>query len=204
MIFNAFKSYLEGINGRGLYDEGAFLELLNAPRRSFLAFCKERSLNPSSMGGTIFEWTLNHFLAASLALSLKDEIACVANRQQISYKWKSAGTTKLNLDIVIRNKKSKKLYYAFELKTNFEDGFRKYREEETVLYHHRRKVFPYFRYFYLSLTSPPPAIIAKYKRDLNTLEKRDELYVLNEKEKRYPGVSEFLQTVSSGIQKIDG
>lgn len=194
---------MEEVKHRGLHDEGTFLELLNAPRGSFLAFCKERNLNPSSMGGTIIEWTLYHFLDASLALSSKNEIACVANRHQISYKWKSAGTKKLNLDVAIKSKQSNKLFYAFELKTNFEDGFRKYRAEETALYHHRRKVFPYFRYFYLSLTSPPPTIIAKYKRDLNTLEKRGELYVLNKNEKRYPGVREFLHAVSSEIQRIN-
>ncbi len=64
----------------------------------------------------------------------KGTLACVVNRHQISYKWKGSGTKKLNLDVVTKGRQLTKLYYAFEIKTNFEDGSKKYQAEETRLY----------------------------------------------------------------------
>ncbi len=61
MVFEAFRDYLVDGEPHRLYDEEKFLEILNAPRKSFLAVCKEAHLNYSTMAGTILEWTLHHF-----------------------------------------------------------------------------------------------------------------------------------------------
>lgn len=137
-----------------------------------------------------------------MSVTEKDKTACVINRHPISFKWKKKGNKQVNLDIAIKNIKTKKLYYAVEVKTNFEDGFEKFRNEEKIIYHHRQKNFKHFRYYYLSLSLPPRSFHEKFKSDINTLIKREELYILSEDSKNFPGVGKFLESIVESVAKI--
>jgi hypothetical protein len=204
VINNAFKEYWDESIKKNRFDEKTFSKLFRTPRNSFKDLCREKGLNYASFAGTILEWTLYHFLNAGLSAYRKTRIAEVHNRYKIRYKWKK-GNKKVKLvtlDVVIKSKKSKKIYYAFEVKTNFEDGFEKYRTEERIIYHHRRKTFKDFRYYYLSLFVPPESMANKHKRDLNTLQRRKELYIINVDRNNYPGAEDFLESIKNAIQGL--
>ena len=205
IIERAFLNYwrVNLINKK--YDSNEFLDLLSTPRKAFIKFCKENKLNYSSVGGTILEWTIFHFLKAGLSVTGKDKIACVINRYKIPFKWEIEGHKhkQVYLDVVIKNIKTKKLYYAIEVKTNFEDGFKKFRDEEKLIYHHRQKNFKHFKYYYLSLNLPPKSLQENFKSDITTLIRRKELYILNKNNKNFPGVEEFLKSILESIVNIE-
>jgi hypothetical protein len=202
LIRNIFNSYWKLYKAGEKPNEENLLNLFYTPRQSFIKFCKSNNLNYSSVAGTIQEWTLFHFLNAGLSFYKKDSIAQVINRFQIPFKWKKKGNKKINLDVVINNNRTNIIYYAFEIKTNFEDGFYKYLSEENIIYHLRQRTYPYFKYYYISLTKPTKSIERKYKRKVNTLIKRKELYVLNKNRCIYPGIKEFIKSISKAIIKI--
>ena len=202
IVEKAFLNYWRDYLINGNYEVDKFLDLLYTPRDAFRGFCEENNLNYSSMAGIILEWTVFHFLKSGLSVTEKDKIARVINRHSISFKWKEKGHKQVNLDIVIKSIKTSKLYYAFEVKTNFEDGFKKFRGEEKVIYHQRQKNFRHFKYYYLSLNLPPKSIQKRFKRDINTLIRRKELYILNENNREFPGVKEFLEAIIESISNI--
>jgi len=192
IIEKAFLNYWRVYLINGNYEVNKFLDLLSAPADIFIEFCKENKLNYSSMAGIILEWTVFHFLKSGLSVTEKNKIACVINRYPIPFRWKEKGNRQVNLDIAIKSIKTTKLYYAFEVKKNFDDGFKKFRDEEKLIYHHRQKNFRHFKYYYLSLGLPPKSIQKRFKGDINTLIRRKELYILNENNGEFPGVEEFL------------
>jgi len=201
-IKNEFKKYWIKYLLKGKYDDKLFLKIFVAPRETFIMHCDENNLNYSSVAGTILEWTLFNFLQTGIEALGKDSIAETINRHQIPYIWKSHGNSKINIDLVIKNINTKKIYYAFEMKTNFEDGFEKYREEEKMVYHHRKKLFKCFKYFYISLSKPPANIFKKHKRDLRTLERRNELFIMNNDYNKKTGVKCFLKTIVEDLKLI--
>lgn len=157
-----------------------------------------------SVAGTILEWTFFQFIKTGLIKLNKDKIAVVENGFQIPFIWKEKGNKKLNIDIVIKSKKSTKLFYAFELKTNFEDGFSKYRKEERMLYHQRRKTFPYFKYYYISLNKITQKFLKIHQRDINTLIRRKELYIINhEKNNEETSITSFLKNIVNDLKNIE-
>jgi len=200
---NASSTYWKKFHDNKTHNENAFYELFCIPSETFKDFHAKRGLNPSSFSGIILEWALFYFLDEGLLEHSKTDVSCVANRHQIDFPWKKKGPKKVNLDLVIKNKKTKKIYYAFEVKTTFEKGFEKYLAEKKEICHHRSKVFPNFKYYYLSIDAPQPATKNKHKRDLKTLCKRKELYIINKSSTGYPGVKEFLELISDAIQKIE-
>ena len=202
IIEKAFSNYWRVYLINGKYESNKFLNLLSTPRDVFIKFCRENKLNYSSVAGIILEWTISHFLKAGLSVTEKDKIACVINRHPITFRWKEKGNKQVNLDIVIKSIKTKKLYYAVEVKTNFEDGFKKFRNEEKVIYHNRQKSFKHFKYYYLSLSLPPRNLQEKSKSDINTLIRRKELYILNENNGDFPGVEKFLKSIVESIFNI--
>lgn len=202
IIEKAFLNYWRVYLINGKYEGNKFLNLLNAPRAVFIAFCEENKLNYASVAGTILEWTIFHFLKAGLSVTEKDKIACVINPYRIPFRWKKKGNKYKYLDIAIKSIRTKKLYYAFEVKTNFEDGFRNFRNEEKLIYHHRQKNFKHFKYYYLSLIPPPKNIQKKFKRDIDTLIRRNELYILVENND-FPGREEFLKSIVESIRNIE-
>jgi hypothetical protein len=202
IIKKAFLNYWRVYLINGKYESNKFLNLLSAPRDIFIKFCRENKLNYSSVAGIVLEWTVFHFLKAGLSVNEKDKIACVINRYSIPFRWKGKGNKQVNLDIVIKSIKTKKLYYAVEVKTNFEDGFEKFRDEEKSIYHHRQKNFKHFKYYYLSLSLPPRSLRGKFKSDINTLIRRKELYILNENNRDFPGVEKLLKSIVDSISNI--
>ncbi len=181
----------------------AILDLFYLPRDSFFEFCKDNNLNYGSIAGIIQEWALFHLIKTGVErYSTKKDVE-VLNGWPIPFKWKTKGHSKVNLDVVIKNKNSTKLYFAFEMKTNFEDGFPKYLREEASLFHHRQKTFSPFRYFYISLTPPTTKIRVNHKQKLNTLQRRKELYILSKEDtKGYPGPIDFLQNLEKLLKEI--
>uniref|UniRef100_A0A7V0Z6A2 Restriction endonuclease n=1 Tax=candidate division WOR-3 bacterium TaxID=2052148 RepID=A0A7V0Z6A2_UNCW3 len=202
IIEEAFSEYWRKYLIKGEYNSGEFLTLLSTPRDVFIEFCRENQLNYSSVAGTILEWTIFHFIKAGLSATEKDKTASVVNRYTIPFKWKTKGNKQVRIDIVIKSNKTKKQYYAFEAKTNFEDGFKKFREEEKLIYHHRRKNFKHFKYYYLSLNLPPQEFEKKFKRDIKRLIGRKELYILNKHSGNFPGIDAFLKSIVASISNI--
>lgn len=84
-----------------------------------------------------------------------------------------------------------KFCYAFEIKTNFEDEFDKFTKEEKLIYHHRKKVFKNFKYYYLSLNLPSNKFKKELKDSIKTLIDHKEIYVLNKKNTEFPWVVNF-------------
>ncbi|MEI6090600.1 MAG: hypothetical protein WCR42_09130 [bacterium] len=176
-IYNSFKVFWANykVNKN---NEDEFVKNFYAPREVLIQYCNHNKMNSGSFGGILQEWTFKHFIQAGVdAFGLKDSVE-VINGHQINFKWKEKGTTKLNIDIVIKSKKSTKLYCAFEIKTNFEDGFKKFRKEEKMIYHHRTKGYTHFKYYYISLSKPTPILCKDNLKDICTLIKRNELFVI--------------------------
>ena len=202
IIQNEAKNYWIKYILNNKYNEEEFKKFFVSPRNTFIKYCKENFLNCSSIAGTILEWTFTQFLIAGVDLLKKDTIVDVINGHQIPFKWKTSKNKKLNLDIVIKNKKTSKLYYAFEIKTAFEDNFSKYREEEKIIYHQREKAFPNFKYYYISIDKIPKILIEKNKRDIATLINRKELYLIDSFYSKETSIEMLLKNIVTDIMEI--
>jgi hypothetical protein len=136
----------------------AFLQSICLPRSVFIRYLESKSLNTSSAGGAILEWTIYHIINSMITVESIKNIG-VDNRYRLPFKWKKKGHPEINVDIAVgvKNPKSdkfKRLLYLVEVKTNFEDGFLLYFDQQKIIYHHRRKVQPDFRYHYLAFSEP--------------------------------------------------
>jgi hypothetical protein len=211
-IRKGFQSYWKKYLLTGNYNAKIFSEKYKTPRDEFRKFCDENKLNWGSVAGIILEWTFTQFLIAGLEVLKKSDIAEVINGHQIPYIWKGKvlkkkGINKLNLDIVIKSKKTSKLFFAFEIKTNFEDGFDEYLEEEHFIYHQRTKTFPNFKFYYICLNKNNKNILnVKRKKGVNLLIKRKELYCIsdvdnNDIAKDVP-VQAFLKNIVNDLKSI--
>lgn len=182
------------------YQNSLFIDALFSARDGFLQFCKDKKINYATMAGTLQEWVIFHFLNSGLKVCKKDNKACVVNRYKIPFESKKKGNKYVNLDIVIKDMEIEKIYYAFEVKTNFEDGFKKFISEKNFLYPHRKNVFNNFKYYYLSINHPPK--ILRYSDDIETLLKHEELYILNKKKTELPGPIDFIKSIHKSILEI--
>ena len=198
-----FKFYWKKNILTGDLNEEKFKELFISPRDVFIDFCKNNLLNYGSFAGIIMEWTFTQFLIAGLDILKKSDLAYVENNFQIPYKWKTSNVKKLNLDIVIKSKKTSKLFYAYEIKSNFEDGFDKFLAEEKIIYHHRSKVFPQFKYYYISLNKIPKITLETYKKKIDLLVKRNELYIVNSPFTKDVSIIAFLENIVNDIKCIE-
>ena len=171
-----YKQYKEDRNGAGKL----FLQSVSIPRAVFIRCLKNKNLNYSTVGGGILEWMIYHVIKAMLEIeSIKD--VDVVNQYSLPYKWKKQGHHTLNIDIAVGEKrpgadKFKRLLYLIEVKTNFEDGFTSYYDQQKIICHHREKVQRDFRYHYLAFSNIPPHIKKKYKSELGFVDKRRQLW----------------------------
>ena len=171
-----YKTYKENPNEAGRL----FLQSVSIPRAVFIRCLKNKNLNYSTVGGGILEWVIYHVVKAMLEVeSIKD--VDVINQYPLPYKWKKEGRPILNIDIAVgeknpRSDKFKRLLYLIEVKTNFEDGFTSYYDQQKMICHHRTKVQPDFRYHYLAFSNIPPHIKKKYKSELGFVDKRRQLW----------------------------
>lgn len=172
-----------------------------ASRKTLKQYGEKYDLDYGSIAGKFLEWTLFHLVSTGARALKKNSTVQVINGYQIPFKWKE-GTSKLNLDLVIKSRKSTKIFYAFEMKTNFDDGFQKYREEEGMIYHHRQKTFSDFKYFYICVNGPKSNTFERFRNDINTLRNRGEIYCL-EKDKGLPGGQEFVKAIRASFEKIN-
>ena len=203
IIQNEAKNYWIKYILKNNYDEEEFKHYLISPRDTFIKYCKDNFLSYSSIAGTILEWTFTQFLIAGVDILKKDSIVDVINSHQIPFRWKTSSIKKLNLDIVIKNKKTSKLYYAYEIKTNFEDNFNKYRNEEKIIYHHRTKAFPNFKYYYISINKIPKTLIKEKRKDISVLIKRKELYLIDSFYLNETSINLLLKNIVEDINKIE-
>ena len=140
-----YKQYKENPKAAGQL----FLQSISIPRAVFIGYLKNKNLNYSTVGGGILEWMIYHVIKAMLEMeSIKD--VDVVNQYPLPYKWKKQGHHTLNIDIAVGEKrpgsdKFKRLLYLIEVKTNFEDGFTCYYNQQKMICHHRTKVQPDFR-----------------------------------------------------------
>lgn len=201
---NFARIWKSEISGKKI-DEKVLRAAFSVPNAILLCYWKKFGLYPGSAGGTYLEWTFFHFLSEGIKALKKESVAVVKNRHQIPFPWKKRKKGKrksqLNLDLAIkpRGEKSTKLFYAFELKTNLDDNFKKYREEEKLVFHHRQKSFRRFKYYFVCLN---PQGENSFRTDINTLKRRGEIFCLN-KSTGIPGVKELVATVRRDIQKIN-
>ena len=171
-----YKKYKEDRNGAGKL----FLQSVSIPRAVFIRCLKNKNLNYSTVGGGILEWVIYHVVKAMLEIeSIKD--VDVVNQYPLPYKWKKQGRPTLNIDIAVGEKrpgsdKFKRLLYLIEVKTNFEDGFTSYYDQQKMICHHRTKVQPDFRYHYLAFSDIPSHIRKKYSSELDYVDKRRQLW----------------------------
>lgn len=168
-ITNNIEDYhrLLAQQGRDIYDHykedpkaagRLFLQSICVPRTVFIRHLESKSLNTSSVGGAILEWTVYHIINSMIEAEGIKNVA-VDNKYELPFKWKKKGHPKVNVDIAVgerrpKSDKFKKLLYLVEVKTNFEDGFLTYFDQQRIIYHHRRKVHPDFRYHYLAFSEP--------------------------------------------------
>jgi len=113
-------------------------------------------------------------------LNKKENELEVINKYKLPYKWKEKGTNYVNIDAVLKLKKSTKVLICLEIKTNFEDGFSKYYKEQNLIYHHRKKTFSDFKYHYIAFSKIPSKFTLNLdnKRKVNTLTQRKQLWIL--------------------------
>ncbi len=154
-----------------------FVDSLHAPRDSFIWYCMGKWLNYSSFWGVLLEWYMFYVIQWWISVFNVADVYEVVNNYRMKYKRKEERQAKsVNVDIVLKSKKTTKLFYCLELKTNFEDGFAKYFKEQTQIYHHRSKAYQGFKYHYISLWGIPQYIKRTHARSLNTLGRREELW----------------------------
>lgn len=154
-----------------------FIEEIHTPRNGFIGFCNTNGLNHSSFWWVLLEWYLLYIVKWWLHVFNKENDLEVHNNYSLKYKWKEEGQAKsVNIDVVLKSKKSTKLYYCLELKTNFEDGFAKYYREQNQIYHHRTKTYKDFKYHYIALGPIPNSLYKKEEQKIKTLIRRCELW----------------------------
>jgi hypothetical protein len=150
------------------------------PRSVHMDFIKKGDMNTGSVGGIVIEWTFYHLIDSMLKREGISDIK-VINGYKLPYKWKKEGNKKLNIDIAVgidngKPGKLKRLLYLVELKTNFEDGFIKYCDQQRHIYHHRTRNQPDFKYHYIAFSKIPKYIKEKYDSELRTMSKRKQLW----------------------------
>jgi len=144
----------------------------------FLDFTKHNNLNDGKFGGILLEWGLKFAILSCIQQNHKEDKIEVINKHQIPYRWKDKGTTVINIDIVLKEKKPKrKILFCIEVKTNFEDNFSKYVKEQRAIYHHRTKTFKDFKYHYVAFSTIPQKLqMNSHKNGINTIKKRGQLW----------------------------
>lgn len=157
-----------------------FLQSISIPRAVFIGHLRDKKLNYGTVGGGILEWMVYHLIKAMIEIESINNVD-VVNQYSLPYKWKKKGHPKLNIDIAVGEKrpgsdKFKRLLYLIEIKTNFEDGFISYYEQQKMICHHREKVQPDFRYHYLAFSDIPAHIRKKHGSELQKLCKRKQLW----------------------------
>jgi hypothetical protein len=188
---SAFKERVMGIHdllvsyGNELYElytndperaSYSFLKALLAQHDGIIGIARQKNLHSGSISGIIKEWLFYYLIAAAINHE-KDKNFQAHHNYAIPFRWK--GKKKhptVNADIALVSLKPKRLIYCLEIKTNFEDGFQKYYQEQNLIYHHRIKTYPEFKYHYITF-SEPPGIIRKFLRQVNTLKRRSELWI---------------------------
>ena len=155
-----------------------FLQSICLPRSIFIRYLESKSLNTSSVGGAILEWTIYHIINSMIDLESIKNVA-VDNKYTLPFKWKKKGHPEVNIDIAVGERMSgsdrfKRLLYLVEVKTNFEDGFLMYFDQQRIIYHHRRKVQPDFRYHYLAFSNP---LHNMPKNKLSAIRNKNQLWV---------------------------
>ena len=135
-----------------------FLQSVCLPQSIFIHYLKDKKLNTSTAGGAILEWTIYHIINSMIETEAIKNVG-VDNNYALPFKWKKEGRSKLNIDIAVgerkpKSDKFKRLLYLIEIKTQFEDGFLMYFDQQRIIYHHRRKVQSDFKYHYLAFSSP--------------------------------------------------
>ncbi|MEW6687110.1 MAG: hypothetical protein AB1393_13055 [Candidatus Edwardsbacteria bacterium] len=178
MLLNYYKKVYKAYRKDPHLASNYFLRSLNVPRYIFLDFTESNDLNYGSMGGIILEWTFFYLIKGCLCIENKEDVLKVVDRYQIPFTWKDSGTNVLNVDVALKSAKTTKLYLIMEIKTNFEDGFDKYYEEQSQICHHRKKVYKDFKYHYVSLSNRPPRFYTddSLKTKVEKLEKQKQLW----------------------------
>lgn len=162
-------------------DVHTFLSL----RKELFSFRRNKRpyrVNTGSISGVLFEWTLQCLLEALIEKEgMKDKLNIHPN-YPTSYVKKEQGHSVVNVDLAVTlptTKGNEKSIIYIEAKTKFGDGFDKFYEESNLIRHHRKKNHSGFKYYYISLQSPSVMIKRKYLRQLNNLERRNELILFN-------------------------
>lgn len=170
--------------------------LLNTPRMAWIDHAKGLGISYGSTGGILFEWCMHSLIKTLITHHDLDPWIEVCNNHQIPYTWNKTGkpTSKdvndksksvLNIDLAVVDRKelssqTPKVYFAVEMKTNFDSGFEKYTIEERALFHHRTKTYKRFRYYYMSCGIPPKSILTKLAQQIQTLQRHNSLYCLED------------------------
>lgn len=158
-----------------------FLNSMFLPHHTFIKVVQNAKLNTGSIAGFLEEWYFYYLIKSAIDKENISNIE-VFNNYKIPFKWKGVKRhVTTNVDIAVVSKKPKRILYCLEIKTNFEDNFSKYYYEQNIIYHHRTKAYPDFKYHYITF-SEPERIIKKLKRQVNTLSRRNELWVFPKEE----------------------
>lgn len=154
-----------------------FLSNFKNAKENFRTFCKDNDLNGGTFWGILLEWTFFYIIKWAILFFWKEDKFVVKNNYSLPFKWKKKGNSKVNIDVVLKDAKTTKLFYCLELKTNFEDWFDKYYREQTEIFHHRLKAYAKFKYHYIALSSIPASVRNNSSRKLETLKKRWQLWL---------------------------
>lgn len=155
-----------------------FLQSICLPRSIFIHYLESKSLNTSSVGGAILEWTIYYIINSMIEMEAIKNVS-VDNKYTLPFKWKKKGHPEVNIDIAVGERirsadRFKRLLYLIEVKTNFEDGFLTYFDQQRIIYHHRRKVQPDFRYHYLAFSNP---LHNMPKKKLSAIRDKNQLWI---------------------------
>lgn len=157
-----------------------FLQIIKEYREQYLKFAESNKLNHSSFGGILIEWLFKLAMDVCVAKNNKAHIIEIKNKYRLECEWKVKGHKCVNIDLSIKDKINNILLSCLEIKTNFEDGFEKYFEEQTIICQIERNHYREFKYHYISFTEKT----FKFKKreelinNIKILEEQEQIWIL--------------------------
>lgn len=157
-----------------------FLQIIKEYREQYLKFAEVNKLNHSSFGGILIEWIFKFAMDMCVIKNNKSDIIEIENKHKLKCEWKKKGNKSVNIDLAISDKDTKKLLTCLEIKTNFEDGFEKYFEEQEIIREIERKGYNAFKYHYISFTKKPLKFTKRIEliNSIEILEKEKQIWIL--------------------------